>query len=140
MRVEGIALVAGRAAGRPLVLDEPLSFWGGVDAVTGTIIDTHHPQVGASIVARILVLPGGRGSSSSSTVLAEAIRNGVGPAAILLASRDPIIAVGCLVARELYGTPTPVVLLDPAGYRACAAASDVAVEADDEHAALDVTQ
>jgi uncharacterized protein len=139
MRVEGIALSSGRAAGQPLVLDEPLSFWCGVDAVTGTIIDTHHPQVGASIVGRILVLPGGRGSSSSSSVLAEAIRNGVGPSAILLASRDPIIALGCFVARELYGTVTPVVVLDPAGYRACAAASEVAVKAGDEQAVLDVT-
>jgi hypothetical protein len=31
-------------------------------------------------------------------------------------------------------------VLDPAGYRACAAAREVAVEADDEHAVLDVTQ
>jgi predicted aconitase with swiveling domain len=136
MRVEGVALAAGRATGRPLVLDEPLSFWGGVDAATGTIIDTHHPQVGASIVDRVLVLPGGRGSSSSSSVLAEAIRNAVGPAAILLASRDPIIAIGCLVARELYGKSTPVAVLDRRAYRVCASAREITIEADDNHAVL----
>jgi uncharacterized protein len=139
-RVEGIALASGRATGRPLVLDEPLSFWGGVDAATGTILDTHHPQVGASIVGRVLVLPSGRGSSSSSSVLAEAIRNAVGPAAIVLASRDPIIAVGCLVARELYGTETPIAVLDQEGYRACASAREVTVEADDDRATLYVTR
>jgi len=131
--------MAGRAAGRTLVLDEPLSFWGGVDAATGTIVDTHHPQVGASIVGKILVLPGGRGSSSSSSVLAEAIRNGVGPAAIVLAVRDPIIALGCLVARELYGTSTPVAVLGDEAYHACASASRVAVEADDDHAVLQLS-
>jgi predicted aconitase with swiveling domain len=138
-RVEGVALVAGRATGRPLVLAEPLSFWGGVDAVTGTIIDTHHPQVGASIVGRVLVLPSGRGSSSSSSVLAAAIRNAVGPSAILLASPDPIIALGCLVARELYGTSTPVVVLDDEGYHRCVSALEVAVEADDDRAILRIT-
>jgi predicted aconitase with swiveling domain len=140
LRVEGVALVAGRATGRPLVLDEPLSFWGGVDAGTGTIIDTHHPQAGASIVDRVLVLPGGRGSSSSSSVLAEAIRNAVGPAAILLASGDPIIAIGCLVARELYGRSPPVAVLDQQAYRACVSAREVAIEADDNLAVLYVTQ
>ena len=49
-----------------------------------TLIDTHHPQRGASVTGRILVMPSGRGSSSSSYVLAEAIRAGTAPAAIVL--------------------------------------------------------
>jgi uncharacterized protein len=134
MPVDGVALVAGRAVGRPLVLDEALSFWGGVDAATGMITDTHHPQAGASIVGNVLVLPGGRGSSSSSSVLAEAIRNNVGPVAIVLAAPDPIIALGCLVAFELYGTSTPVVVLDQEAYRACASASEITIDAGDERA------
>jgi hypothetical protein len=120
------------------VLDEPLSFWGGVNAATGEIVDTHHPQVGASIVGRVLVMPGGRGSSSSSSVLAETIRNGVGPAAILLAATDPIIALGSLVAGELYGIRTPVAVLGPEAYRACADAEELAVSADDGQAAVRV--
>jgi predicted aconitase with swiveling domain len=137
--IDGLALVAGRATGRPLVLDEPLSFWGGVDAVTGTIVDTHHPQVGESLAGRILVLPGGRGSSSSSSVLAESIRNAVGPVGIVLGASDPIIALGCLVAQELYGTSTPVAVLDPEAYRRCAAASEVTVHADQDDAVIRVS-
>lgn len=137
--IEGVALVAGRAAGRPLVLDEPLSVWGGGDATTGTIVDTHHAQVGESVVDRILVLPSGRGSSSSSSVLAEAIRNAVGPAGIVLGATDPIIVLGCLVAQELYGVRTPVVVLDPEAYRRCAAASDVTVHADENDAVIQVS-
>ncbi|HEX6989595.1 MAG TPA: DUF126 domain-containing protein, partial [Bacillota bacterium] len=60
-----------------------------------------------------LLMPGGRGSSSSSTVLAEAIRLGTGPAAILLTERDAIIALGALVAGELYGRVCPVVWVGP---------------------------
>ena len=60
---EGRSLVFGRATGRVLVLDEALSFWGGLDPRTGRIIDRRHPQAGASVTATVLVMPGGRGSS-----------------------------------------------------------------------------
>ncbi len=67
-------LAAGVGRGRVLVLDEPLSFWGGLDPVSGRLIDAHHPQAGERLVGRVIVLPSGRGSSSSSSVLAESIR------------------------------------------------------------------
>ena len=57
---EGRTLVAGHAAVLALVLEEPLSFWGGIDPATGALIDTHHPQQGASVTGRILVMPSGR--------------------------------------------------------------------------------
>jgi predicted aconitase with swiveling domain len=109
-------MVAGDAEGDVLVLTEPISFWGGVDGQTGKIIDVHHPQHGASVAARILVIPGGRGSSSSSSVLAELIRAGAGPTAILLGERDPIIALGAAVAETLSGVTVPVVVLSPQEY------------------------
>ena len=107
---EARTLVAGTAEGRALVLDEPLSLWGGLDPETGDIIDVRHPQRGANVTGRILVMPSGRGSSSSSSVLAEAIRVGTAPAAIVLGEADPIFALGAIVARELYGKVTPVVV------------------------------
>lgn len=106
------ALVSGTAEGRTLVLDEPLGFWGGVDPATGTIVDVHHPQTGANVAGRVLVMPGGRGSSSSSSVLAEAVRAGTAPAAIVLREPDAILALGSIVARELYGRAVPVVVTD----------------------------
>ena len=114
-------LVEGKAEGDVLVLAEPLSFWGGVHEATGLVIDTHHPQHGACISGKILVMPSGRGSSSSSSVLAEVIRAGVGPAAIVLGARDPIIALGALVAEALYQRTVPVVVLAPAEYGRAAA-------------------
>ena len=107
-------MVAGVASGEALVLAEPLSFWGGIDPATGDVIDTHHPQRGANVAGRIVVMPSGRGSSSSSSVLAEAIRAGTAPAAIVLSEPDPILALGAIVARELYGRSVPVAVIpDP---------------------------
>jgi predicted aconitase with swiveling domain len=114
---EARTLVAGTAEGPALVLDEPLSLWGGLDPETGSIIDTRHPQRGANVAGRVLVMPAGRGSSSSSSVLAEAIRAGTGPAAIVLGEPDPILALGAIVARELFGTSIPVVVTAESGLR-----------------------
>lgn len=111
-------LVAGEAAGDALVLDEPLSMWGGLDPKTGEIIDRRHPQAGSVVTGRVLVMPVGRGSSSASSVLAEAIRLGTAPAAIVLAEPDGIITVGAIVAREMYGRAMPVVVTDEERYRA----------------------
>ena len=102
--------MAGHASGPALVLDEPLSFWGGVDPATGDIVDVHHPQRDANVAGRVLVMPSGRGSSSSSSVLAESIRAGTAPVAIVLAEPDPILALGAIVARELYGRTIPIVV------------------------------
>jgi predicted aconitase with swiveling domain len=114
--MKGRALVAGRASGPALVLDEPLSFWGGLDPATGEIIEANHPQRGESVTGRILVMRSGRGSSSSATVLAEAIRLGTGPAGIVLGEPDDIVTIGALVAAELYGTAMPVIVATPKGY------------------------
>lgn len=109
----GRTLVGGAGEGAVLILDEPLSFWGGLDQERGRIIDVHHPQRGETVSGRVLAMWTGRGSSSSSSVLAEAIRAGVGPAAILLLEPDPIVALGAIVARELYGIGVPVVVVEP---------------------------
>jgi len=104
----GHPLARGQAEGVALVLRQPLSFWGGVDVETGAIIDHSHPDRGQSVAGRVLVMTGGRGSSSSSAVLAEAIRRRTGPIAIVLASPDPILTVGALVADLLYGLTCPI--------------------------------
>ena len=116
--MNGRWLVEGHATGRALVLDEPLSFWGGLDPSTGEIVETGHPQRGEVVTGRILVMPSGRGSSSSATVLAEAIRTGKGPAGIVLGEPDDIITIGALVATELYGVAIPVVVASADAFHA----------------------
>ncbi len=110
--VEIVEIVPGVAVGPALVLDEPLSLWGGLDAEDGRIVDQHHPQRGEVVTGTILVMSSGRGSSSASSVLAEAIRLGTAPKAFVLAERDEIVALGSLVAEEIYGITTPIVVVD----------------------------
>jgi predicted aconitase with swiveling domain len=104
------ALVPGRAAGDVVFLDEGLSFWGGFSTETGRIIERTHPQFGQSLAGKIVVMPHARGSSSSSSVLAEALRVGTGPAALVLGEPDQIIVIGVLVAALLYGEVCPVLV------------------------------
>lgn len=131
---EGRTLAPGTAEGETLVLDEPLSFWGGMDPASGKLIDAHHPQRGELLAGRVLVMPSGRGSSSASSVLAEAIRTKTGPAAILLLEPDPIVALGSMVAAELYGESCPVVVLEVADYKRLRTGTRLRVVADDEAA------
>jgi uncharacterized protein len=103
-------LVQGRGGTGPaLVLDAPISFWGGVDPRTGTIVDVRHPQCGEAISATVLMLPGTIGSSSASAVLLELVRAGLAPAAIVLHEPDAILLLGLIVAREM-GWKSPVAL------------------------------
>jgi len=104
----GRVLAPGEAAGAALVLQEPLSLWGGMDPATGRLIDAHHPQHDTLIAGRVLVMASARGSSSSSSVLAEAVRAGTAPAAILLGEAELILAIGAAVAEELYGRQVPI--------------------------------
>jgi predicted aconitase with swiveling domain len=100
----------GEAAAVAIVLSEALSFWGGIEVETGTIINRSHPELGQCVAGRILVMPSSRGSSSSSSVLAEAIRRGTAPAGILLGLPDPILTVGSIVAKSLYDLRCPIVV------------------------------
>lgn len=106
------ALVAGQASGELVILDQGLSFWGGYEAETGRIIDRNHPQFGQSLAGKIVYMPQGRGSSSSSYVLAEAIRIGTAPAGLVLGEPDSILVIGSLVARLLYDVECPIYVGD----------------------------
>lgn len=103
------ALVGGVARGELLRLAAPLSLWGGLDPETGLIIDRNHPDHGRLISGAIVAMPHGRGSSSSSSVLAESLRVGTGPAGFILSTPDSILVIGSLVANRLYGVECPIV-------------------------------
>ncbi|HLF21470.1 MAG TPA: DUF126 domain-containing protein [Aestuariivirga sp.] len=109
-------LNAGEAEGPVLVLDEPLSFWGAFDPRTGIILDVHHPQRGARLTGKVLLMRESRGSGSSPGTIAEAIRLGTAPAAIVLVAPDVNLAIGAAVAAELYGRHCPVLAVSGTGY------------------------
>ena len=128
--MKGRVLAPGTASAPATVLDEPLSLWGGFDPASGELVDPRHPQQGVSLGGRVVVMPAARGSSSSSSVLAEAVRAGVAPAAILLGEPDHILAIGAAVAEELYGVRVPVLVMAPEELAAIRDGEAVIVHAD----------
>lgn len=111
-----LVLVAGSGQGLALVLPQRLSLWGGLDPDTGEIIDRRHASSGENVQGRVLVFPAGRGSSSASSILLEAVRQGTAPSAIITVEPDAILALGAAVAREMYEKAPPIVVLDAADY------------------------
>lgn len=114
--IQGRVFVAGEAQGKILRLSEPLSLWGGLNPDTGEIIDRHHPEYGLSLTGQILVMPMGRGSSSASSVLLEAVRQKTAPAAMILAEMDGILVLGAVVAREIYDIALPILVVKDDDY------------------------
>jgi predicted aconitase with swiveling domain len=114
--MRGTPIVAGAAQGAALVSDEPLSFWGGYDQQTSEIIDRRHPLSGQRAAGCVLALPCTRGSSTTTSVLLEAVRAGQAPAAIVTDSVDRFLALASIVAEEMYGQPIPLVTVSAADF------------------------
>jgi predicted aconitase with swiveling domain len=127
---QATVLNPGECRADGLVLDEPLSFWGGFDPVHGTVVDSHHPQRGASVAGKVLVMPGSRGSAGTPAGIAEAIRRDAGPVAVLLGVADVNIVIGAMVADRLYGGTTPVLSVASEDYARLRTGDQVAIGLD----------
>jgi len=114
--IKGEVVIPGQAQGVALVSNEPLSFWGGYDWQSGEITDRRHPLSGQIAAGRVLCLPFSRGSSTTTAVLLEAIRNGTAPAAILTTGADFFFALASVVADELYTQAIPLIALSAADF------------------------
>jgi predicted aconitase with swiveling domain len=106
--ISGVPLTYGQASGEVLFLDEPISFWGGVD-LEGVIADERHPQYKANSAGKVLVMTSSRGSSSGSFCLMELMRKNLAPVAIVITEPDGVICTGVLVGKETFGMDLPVI-------------------------------
>lgn len=97
-RLTGRVIRAGLASGRALVSSRPIGFLGGVDPDTGIVIEPRHPLEGQSIAGRVLVFPGGKGSTVGSYTILRLARSGHAPAAMLCGLSEAIVAVGAILA------------------------------------------
>lgn len=109
--LQGRVIIGGQAQAELLVAHEPLSFWGGYDYHTGTIIDQRHPLAGQQAAGRVLALPFTRGSSTTTAVLLEAVKADTAPAALITTAPDSFFALASIVADEMYGSPIPLIVL-----------------------------
>lgn len=127
------ALIPGTAEGPVLACAEGLSFWGGVDAATGRVIDAHHPWAGQDLAGRVVVMPTSRGSCSGSGILLGLALNGHAPAALVFREAEDVLTLGALVGARLFDRHIPVIRLDGAGFAALSAAAHARITPDALH-------
>ena len=134
--IEAIPLTYGTGTGTILKLDDPVSFWGGIDH-NGMINDVHHPQHGTYVTGRVLTMTSGRGSSSGAYCLMELLRLDLAPAAIVLCEPDGIISLGALAAAEIYDSWLPIVEITLEQFELVADGAEASVISEESGASID---
>jgi len=99
IRLTGRSVVSGKVHGLALVTSQPISFFGGVDPESGTIIEKRHELEGKKVTGKILVFPRGKGSTVGSYVIYAMKKKKTAPEAMINIETEPIIAVGCILAE-----------------------------------------
>jgi len=112
VKIRGRRIVPGHAAGDVLASPVPFSFVGGADPVAGKILDPSTGVADERLAGRIFAFPHGKGSTVGSYVIYGLAKREVGPAGIVNASAEGIVAVGAILA----GIPM-VDRIDTAGLR-----------------------
>lgn len=97
--LRGRGITSGRCRGTALVSQKPLSFLGGVDYSTGTVIEKDHDLKGESLSHKILCFPSGHGSTVGSYVLYSLVKKGLGPKAIVNQVADTVVVVGAIISE-----------------------------------------
>jgi len=97
--LRGRKVVGGCAEGEALVTHQTISGWGGVNPMTGTVVETRHELRGVSFKDKVLVFPGAKGSSGWSAVFHFARLAGTAPKAMVFNEMTTKIALGAVVMR-----------------------------------------
>ncbi|CAM3296707.1 aconitase family protein [Paracoccus nototheniae] len=115
-----LAILPGRAEGPVIATTEPLSFWGGIDPATATVIDVHHPLHGRCLTGAVVMMPSTRGSCTGSGVVLDMALNGRAPAALIFCEPEDVVTLGALIAAEMFGRDLPVLRLNTSDFAALA--------------------
>ncbi len=97
--LRGRGIVGGFAEGEALVTRETISGWGGIDPMTGTVIETRHQLRGQSFKDKVLVFPGAKGSSGWSNAFHMTRLTNSAPLAMVFNQMTTKIALGAVVTR-----------------------------------------
>ncbi|TRO55531.1 DUF126 domain-containing protein [Candidatus Bathyarchaeota archaeon] len=98
MILKGRKVMGGNAEGEALVSTEPVSFYGGVDPVTGCLTEPGHCCCGENITGKVFIFPTGKGSTVGSYVIYRMKKLGTAPAAIINVETEAILATGCVIS------------------------------------------
>lgn len=96
---QGRQVIAGRVEGPALVSRERISFFGGVDPATGTVTERGHPLEGVSLAGKVLVYPGGKGSTGATYTLYDMASRQTAPLAIISPEADNVTVVGAVLGK-----------------------------------------
>jgi len=97
--LRGRKVVGGFAEGEALVTRDTISGWGGINPMTGTVIETRHELRGQTFKDKILVFPGAKGSSGWSAAFHVTRITGTAPKALVFSEMTTKIALGAVVMR-----------------------------------------
>ncbi len=75
-----------------------ISFLGNIDPRTGMVVDPGHELYGESISGKVLIFPGGKGSTVGSYVIYQLKKKDLAPAAMINLRSEPIVAVGAIIS------------------------------------------
>ena len=98
MILKGRKVMGGIAEGEALVCMDSMSFYGGVDPITGIITDPGHNCNGMNITGKVFVFPTGKGSTVGSYVIYRMAKLGTAPDAIINVETEAILATGCVIS------------------------------------------
>lgn len=98
MEVKCHRVASGAGRGPALVTDQAISFLGNVDPETAIVVDPAHNLFGQSIAGKVLIFPGGKGSTVGSYVIYQLKKKGLAPAAMINIRSEPIVAVGAIIS------------------------------------------
>lgn len=121
------SILPGHASGTIVATYEGLSFWGGLDAATGKVIDAHHPLHQQGLAGKIVMMPTTRGSCTGSGVFLELALNGHAPAALIFREHEDVVTLGAMIARRMFDRPVPIIQLDADEYDAVAKADKATI-------------
>jgi hypothetical protein len=118
-------IVGGRGKGMALISKDHICFYQ-TDPETGTIIERDHALVGRSIAGKVLIFPGGKGSTVvQGEGLFQLIKRGKAPSAMVIKIPDTVL-VSCAVVWKI-----PLIdRVDEEFYGQVSAQSDLEVDAD----------
>ncbi|MBR2254648.1 MAG: DUF126 domain-containing protein [Candidatus Methanomethylophilaceae archaeon] len=94
MTIVGRSISPGKGRGEAIVLNEPLSFLGGVEGSTGEL----KVADGGNVAGKVLVFPKGKGSTVGSFVMYDLMVHGKQPAAVINESAETIVATGAVIS------------------------------------------
>ncbi|HWU04553.1 MAG TPA: DUF126 domain-containing protein [Novosphingobium sp.] len=97
--IHGRCVVPGCIEAEALVTRYTISGWGGVNPMTGTIIESRHELNGVSFAGKVLVFPGAKGSSGWSGIFHMTRLAGTAPLALLFNVMTTKAALGAVVLR-----------------------------------------